>query len=306
MLERSTSKAYLAMLICTVLWGFMGIFTRRLSDEGLGAMEVSFLRMITSVAILGSILLVVDREALKIHKKDIWLFIFFGIFKMLADYFLFVAQVRIQLSLSTVLQLLAPYWVILLSFLAFREKVSAKTIFAACVAIVGCILATGLFEQGLIFDSIGLIFGVLSGFTFAFYAIGNKVMLDRGYSAVTALVYILLFASIACIPFINFGDMIRDIDSRSVVGDLIIIGPLMTLIPYYFQTYSTKILSPTVVMLIALLEVFVATLVGFFYYHEHLSPINLLGLVMIPLSIVFMSVSIRQKLRQFSERKRRG
>ncbi len=304
MLERSTSKAYFAMLICTILWGFMGIYTRRLSEEGLGAMEVSFLRMISSVIILGSIMLVIDREGLKINKKDLGLFIFFGIFKMLADYFLFVAQVRIHLSLSTVLQLLAPYWVILLSFIAFREKVSLKTIFSACVAIIGCILATGLFEQGLIFDSIGLIFGVLSGFTFAFYAIGNKVLLDRGYQAVTALVYILLFASIACIPFINFGEMIGDIDSRTVVGDLIMIGPLMTLIPYYLQTYSTKILSPTMVMLIALLEVFVATLVGFFYYHEELSPINLIGLVLIPFSIIFMSVNIRQKLRQFSDRKR--
>lgn len=304
MLERSTSKAYFAMLICTILWGFMGIYTRRLSEEGLGAMEVSFLRMITSVIILGSIMLVIDREGLKIQKKDLGLFIFFGIFKMLADYFLFVAQVRIHLSLSTVLQLLAPYWVILLSFIAFREKVSLKTIFSACIAIIGCILATGLFEQGLIFDSIGLIFGVLSGFTFAFYAIGNKVLLDRGYQAVTALVYILLFASIACIPFINFGEMIGDIDSRTVVGDLIMIGPLMTLIPYYLQTYSTKILSPTMVMLIALLEVFVATLVGFFYYHEELSPINLIGLVLIPFSIIFMSVNIRQKLRQFSDRKR--
>ncbi len=304
MLERSTSKAYFAMLICTILWGFMGIYTRRLSEEGLGAMEVSFLRMITSVIILGSIMLVIDREGLNIQRKDLGLFIFFGIFKMLADYFLFVAQVRIHLSLSTVLQLLAPYWVILLSFIAFREKVSIKTIFSACVAIIGCILATGLFEQGLIFDSIGLIFGVLSGFTFAFYAIGNKVLLDRGYQAVTALVYILLFASIACIPFINFGEMIGDIDSRTVVGDLIMIGPLMTLIPYYLQTYSTKILSPTMVMLIALLEVFVATLVGFFYYHEELSPINLIGLVLIPFSIIFMSVNIRQKLRQFSDRKR--
>ncbi len=304
MLERSTSKAYFAMLICTILWGFMGIYTRRLSEEGLGAMEVSFLRMISSVIILGSIMLVIDREGLKIQRKDLGLFIFFGIFKMLADYFLFVAQVRIHLSLSTVLQLLAPYWVILLSFIAFREKVSIKTIFSACIAIIGCILATGLFEQGLIFDSIGLIFGVLSGFTFAFYAIGNKVLLDRGYQAVTALVYILLFASIACIPFINFGEMIGDIDSRTVVGDLIMIGPLMTLIPYYLQTYSTKILSPTMVMLIALLEVFVATLVGFFYYHEELSPINLIGLVLIPFSIIFMSVNIRQKLKQFSDRKR--
>ena len=279
----------------------MGIFTRRLSEEGFGAMEVSFLRMLTSVVILFAAMAVFDREGLKIRKKDLWLFVFFGIFKMLSDYFLFVAQVRIQLSLSTVLQLLVPYWVMLISFLVYHEKVSSRNLVGAAVAFVGVVLATGVLEQGLTLDVYGVIFGILSGFTFAFYAIGNKVLLERGYQPLTALVYILLFATVLCIPFIDVRHTFVSIDCAAVVKDIIFIGPLLTLIPYYLQTYSTKILSPTTVMLIALLEVFVATQVGYFYFNETLTDLMLIGLILIPLSIIFMSVNIRKVMKRFTE-----
>ena len=301
MQQRPASKAYIAMFICAVGWGFMGIFTRRLSEEGFGAMEVSFLRMLTSVVILFAAMAVFDREGLKIRKKDLWLFVFFGIFKMLSDYFLFVAQVRIQLSLSTVLQLLVPYWVMLISFLVYHEKVSSRNIVGAAVAFVGVVLATGVLEQGLTLDVYGVIFGILSGFTFAFYAIGNKVLLERGYQPLTALVYILLFATVLCIPFIDVRHTFVSIDCAAVVKDIIFIGPLLTLIPYYLQTYSTKILSPTTVMLIALLEVFVATQVGYFYFNETLTDLMLIGLILIPLSIIFMSVNIRKVMKRFTE-----
>lgn len=289
------------MIICAVGWGFMGIFTRRLSDEGFGAMEVSFLRMLTSVVILIAAMAILDRDGLKIKKKDLWLFMFFGVFKMLSDYFLFVAQIRIQLSLSTVLQLLVPYWVMLLSYIAFREKVTRRNLVGALVAFIGVVLATGILEQGLTLDVYGVIFGILSGFTFAFYAIGNKVLLERGYQPLTALAYILLFATVFCIPFVDLGQTFVKIDCSAVVKDIIFIGPLLTLIPYYLQTYSTKILSPTTVMLIALLEVFVATQVGYLYFHETLTNLMLLGLILIPLSIIFMSVNIRKVVNRFTE-----
>lgn len=289
------------MIICAVGWGFMGIFTRRLSDEGFGAMEISFLRMLTSVVILLAAMALFDREGLKIRKKDLWLFVFFGVFKMLSDYFLFLAQVRIQLSLATVLQLLVPYWVMLFSFIAFREKVTRKNLIGAAVALIGVVLATGLLEQGLTLDFYGVIFGILSGFTFAFYAIGNKVLLERGYQPLSALAYILLFATVLCIPFIDLGHTFVKIDCSTVVKDILFIGPLLTLIPYYLQTYSTKILSPTMVTLIALLEVFVATQVGFLYFHESLTPSMLFGLILIPISIIFMSVNIRKVMKRFTE-----
>ncbi len=290
----SVSKAYAAIITSSTVFGFIGIFTRRLSAAGFGAMETSFIRMFIAVVILLIIVLAFDRGDLRIRKKDIWVFVFFGIFKLLSDYFLFEAQVRINISLSTVLQLTAPYWVLLFSVILFGEAVTRRKIVAILMAFSGCIFATGVLEKGISFDTLGVCFGLLAGIAFAVYTIGNKVIIDRGYGPITALVYVLLFATVCCVPFVDFGHMVGNIDSSSVIGDVLVMSLVMTLLPYYFQTYSTKYLSPVKIILIALLEVFVATLVGLFYYHESLTPLNFLGLVLIPLSIIVMNVNIRQ------------
>ncbi len=282
------------MILSASVWGFIGIFTRRLSAAGFGAMDISFIRMFISVVILIIILFVFDRDGLKIRKKDLWIFVFFGVFKMLSDYFLFEAQVRINISLSTVLQLTSPYWVLLFSVLMFNEVITRRKIVAILMAFVGCIFATGLLEKGVSYDTLGVCFGFLAGLGFAVYTIGNKVILDRGYGPVTALVYILLFATICCLPFIDLGGIAGNMDSSPVIIDILVMSLVMTLFPYYFQTYSTKYLSAVTVILIALLEVFVATLVGLFYYHESLSILNFLGLILIPMSIVIMNVNLRQ------------
>ncbi len=282
------------MILSASVWGFIGIFTRRLSAAGFGAMDISFIRMFISVVILIIILFVFDRDRLKIRKKDLWIFVFFGVFKMLSDYFLFEAQVRINISLSTVLQLTSPYWVLLFSVLMFNEVITRRKIVAILMAFMGCIFATGLLEKGVSYDTLGVCFGFLAGLGFAVYTIGNKVILDRGYGPVTALVYILLFATICCLPFIDLGGVAGNIDSSPVIIDILVMSLVMTLFPYYFQTYSTKYLSAVTVILIALLEVFVATLVGLFYYHESLSISNFLGLILIPMSIVIMNVNLRQ------------
>ena len=294
----SVSKAYFAMLLTSSLWGFIGIFTRRLSAAGFGAMETSFIRMFISVAILLVLMFAFDRDGLRVRKKDLWLFLFIGIFRMLSDYFLFAAQVRIHLSLSTVLQLTAPYWVLLMSVILFREEVTRRKIVAIFMAFLGCVFATGVLEKGVTYDTIGVCFALLAGIGFAAYIVGNKVILDRGYSPLTALVYVLLFSTLCCVPFIDFGHMAGNIDSSSVVVDILVMSLVMTLFAYYFQTYATKYLSTVTVSIITLLEVFIATLVGLFYYHESLTVLSLLGLILIPLSIIIMNVDVRQKLQE--------
>lgn len=304
MQSSAVSKAYLAMILTTAIWGFIGVFTRRLSEAGFGAMEVSFLRMFLSVVILVTVLYVVDRDGLRIRKNDIWVFAVFGIFKLMSDYFLFEAQIRINLSLSTVLQLTAPYWVLLFSVILFGEKVTRRKVFSILIAFVGCVLSTGLLENGISYNAAGICFGILAGLSFAAYTIGNKVVLDRGYRPDTALIYILLFATVFCIPFVQPADIIGKIDSVRVVSDILVMGIVITLIPYYLQTYSTKYLSAVTVSLIALLEVFMATVVGYVFYDETLSLPNIMGLILIPLSIVIMNVNIRQILMEHNARER--
>ena len=71
--------AFFLILCSGMLWGCMGIFVRVLGTIGLTAMPVVFLRALVTAVCMVLILLVYDRQLLKIHIKDLWCFLGTGI-----------------------------------------------------------------------------------------------------------------------------------------------------------------------------------------------------------------------------------
>ena len=306
MADAKSVSACAAVTVSAILWGFIGYFSRNLYDEGFSPMQVAFTRMLIGLLVMSVFLVVLDRTCFRIRKKDLWVFLLFAVFKVLSDLFLFKAQVLIHLSLSSVLQLTSPYWVLLYCVILFHERITFRKLFAICMAFFGCILVTGLLSEDVSFDTLGITFALLSGFAYATYTVGNKVLMDRGYSPNTVLFYIFLISTLICVPFGNLPSIPGKIVGWNVVFNLMCTGVLMTLVPYYLQIYALKYISPVTVNIIGLLEVACAVVVGMVFYDEGLGLMNIIGMILIPASIVLMNVDVRKKLRERENRKLRS
>ncbi|MCQ2079476.1 MAG: DMT family transporter [archaeon] len=294
MTDSRNPSAYIAVLISATLWGFIGFFSRNLYDEGFSPIQVAFMRMLIGTLVLTFFLLLTDRACLRLKRRDLWIFVFFGVFKILSDLFLFQAQVVIHLSLSTVLQLTSPYWVLVFSVFLFGERTTLKKVFAICVAFVGCILVTGVLSKDVNFDLVGVLFAIMSGISYAVYTVGTKVLMNRGYSSNTVLFFVFAISTIICIPFADTVDIPGKVVDLEVVWNLLAMGVLMTLVPYYLQIYAVRYISPVSVNVIGLVEVVAAVIVGWIFYNESLGWLNFIGMVLIPLSIVIMNVQLRR------------
>ncbi len=306
MADAKSVSACAAVTVSAILWGFIGYFSRNLYEEGFSPMQVAFTRMLIGLLVMSVFLVILDRTCFRIRKKDLWVFLLFAVFKVLSDLFLFKAQVLIHLSLSSVLQLTSPYWVLLYCVILFHERITFRKLFAICMAFFGCILVTGLLSEDVSFDTLGITFALLSGFAYATYTVGNKVLMDRGYSPNTVLFYIFLISTLICVPFGNLPSIPGKIVGWKVVFDLMCTGVLMTLVPYYLQIYALKYISPVTVNIIGLLEVASAVVVGMVFYDEGLGLMNIIGMILIPASIVLMNVDVRKKLRERENRKLRS
>ena len=305
MADSKTVSAYAAVIISAVLWGFIGLFSRNLYDAGFSPLQVTFTRMLIGTLVLFVFLLAFDRKCFHLRKKDLWLFLFFAVFKILSDLFLFKAQVLIHLSLSSVLQLTSPYWVLLFSVFLFGERITFRKMFAVCMAFLGCILVTGILSEDVNFDMIGITFAILSGVSYATYTVGTKVIMNRGYSSNTTLFFVFLISTLMSIPFADVADVPGKVTDLKVVSDLLGMGILMTLVPYYLQIYAIRYISAVTVNIIGLIEVAAAVLVGMVFYDETLGLMNIVGMVLIPASIVLMNVDVRKRLREREERLRK-
>ena len=106
--------------------------------------------------------------------------------------------------LATLLQMTAPYYVLAFSFFLFKEKVTAKKLFAVLIAFVGCVLVTGVLTGGTEgMNLFGIVCAMLSGLFYSVYIVGCKISSNHGHHPTTTMIYVFLTASLLTIPFAN-------------------------------------------------------------------------------------------------------
>ncbi|MCQ2079370.1 MAG: DMT family transporter [archaeon] len=296
-------RAVLCALVGAVMFGFLGIFTRYLHvDKGVASFDVATLRLLLATVALLLVLVIVERAELRVHPRDLPFFILFGVFKFLSDGTLFFAMGQINISLATLLQMTAPYYVMILSLFLFRERITAQRLIAVMMTFVGCMLVTGVLIGESRLDLLGVVSALLSGLFYALYLLGGRVGTRRGYHPVTLLFYYFLFGTVSAMLFTALtsdlpGTLVR-LAEPDVLGAALFLGVGLTLIPYYLYAYATANASTTLVSMVSVVELVVATLVGYVFFDEVLSALNILGISLVLGSIVVADVHISRRVRE--------
>lgn len=209
----------------------------------------------------------------------------FGVFKFLMDYTFNQSLEDIPVSLATLLQNTAPYFVVILSYLFFREKTTKIVLLSIMIGTFGCALMTGNVMAGTKLDFMGIVFALISAFSLGMYFIGSDRSNRAGYSPVNYLFYVLLVAMIIAIPFADLGKITSNILEPGMVGNSLALGIGMTLIPFYIMTWSAKYLDAPTVSMICVLEIVFATFVGAFYFNETIGVQDYVGMALMIISI---------------------
>ncbi len=295
----TNKKAALIVALSAASFGFLGVPVRFLHENGFAPLDITAVRLFVTTIALVLIALVVDRDLFKVRKKDLLFFILFGFFKLMSDVTLFRAQVTIELSLSTLLQMTAPYYVLVISLFLFKERITLMKILAMLVAFIGCIFVTGVITGGMhSLDFVGVASALISGLFFGLYTIGCKLSSDKGYKPVTTMMYMFLFASLMTIPFANDVKVVESFVDVHLILGVLSLGVLMTLIPFFVSTWGVQKLEASKVSLISVMEVITACIVGYFLFDEEMTVLNIIGMSLVVASIVIMDLKINREIRK--------
>ncbi|MBQ7979135.1 MAG: EamA family transporter [Candidatus Methanomethylophilaceae archaeon] len=282
-----------AVLIATMCFGFLGLFNRFLqNDFGLASIDVTFVRLSFASMILLIILAIFAPGTLRIRLKDTPYILLFAIFKLLSDLFLFNAQTNTSLSLATLLQMTSPYFIMVFSFLLFKEKITAKKFIAMIIASIGCVLVTHVVTGHLSLDAAGILSGIMSGLCYGLFLLGNKVYYDRGMNPAASLFYTFLFASVIILPFIHFEPLGNTITDITGLGACLVFGAVLTLVPFYLLAISLRYLEPTTVSVLGVMELVASTMVGFFFFDEVLEAVDIGGILLVIASVFIINAEI--------------
>ena len=266
-------KIYLILpLLAGMMFGSGGVFVRTLMANGIDSTTLLFLRF--SIAILPILIaiLVTDRNLFKIYLKDIPLFLVFAMCIVGLNLCYNESMGSIPLSLAAVLLSLAPIYVLVIAYFAFREKITNKKLICMALAIFGCILMTGVLETDLSnLPVYGIIAGIGAGLFWAVYIMASKKSIENGKHTFTILIYSIVFISIGLIPFTNFGQITHFISLNPVlvIVFLIMHSTLSFALPYIFSTLSLNYIDSGISsIMLSGTEPFAALIFGLIFYSE--------------------------------------
>jgi len=270
---------HIQILLAGSLWGLIGLFNRALTAAGFSAASIVVVRNIGGLILLGIVFLFLDRSVFKISIRHLPYFFGTGIISILLfTLCYFSAQQMCSLAVAAILLYTSPAFVVLLSAILFRDKLTKSKLIALCLAFLGCTFASGIWSGQLAVTGFGLLLGVASGFFYGLYSIFGRYALAH-YRPLTVTFYTFVFAGIGSLFLIKPDELIPCFRQPAIL--LVILGLIVisTALPYILYTGGLAKIDSGKASILASIEPVVAALVGVLAFGEPMSVMVVLGLV---------------------------
>ena len=289
------NKALFAVLAAGTFWGTMGFFARSLYAAGFGPLEVAQTRITTGLVFVGLYILLFNRSLFRVKWKDMWCFLGTGIVSLLLfSTCYFSALNYTSLAVAAILLYTAPFFVMLMSLLLFKEKMNGKKVFALVLAFTGCVLVSGVGGDEE-FSWIGILLGLGSGFFYALYSIFGRYAINRGYGAWTMTFYTFLFCSVGCAFLCDWQVIVTSVQAdNSVLLWVLGLGFVTAFLPYVLYSIGLENMESSKASILASVEPVVSALFGVFVFHETLTAWGILGILMVLGAIVVLNVKLKK------------
>ncbi len=281
------------ILLAGILWGMQGIYTRHFNAAGLTSFDIAAIRICGTGLTALILLLVLRPRLLKLHLRDLWIFIGSGLISIAGFTCLYYKAIELTtLGTAAVLMYIAPAVVTLLSRLIFQEEITLLKGTALFLAMLGCIFVSGgsgSLGQGT--DTLGLICGLGSGFAYAFYTIFGSIAMRRSYNPITLVAWTFIIGSGGVLPLSSTARIATiSWQEPSLILLEILFVAAGALIPYCLYSLGLKYLQAGKASILASVEAIAAAICGLLIFREPLTLNLIIGICAIVLSVICLNL----------------
>src|SRR5215207_3126722 len=211
-----------------------------------------------------------------------------------------VAITRLPLGIALLIEYLAPVLVVLWVRFVRREPVHPRMWLAVALALGGLAVVSRVWN-GLDFDGLGVVMALLAAVSFAAYFLlaEHNVGFDDPlrvilWAFVVAAVVMNIIQPIWTVPEIGGRtSMLGRLDEWSAAPWLVVawVVVLGTVTPFFLEVLALRHLAATIVTVFAMLEPVIANVLGWAWFREALTPVQVVGAVAVLGGIVLAQTS---------------
>ena len=266
------------VFLAAAFWGTTATLARSVfRDHGVPALTVVELRLVIAASLLLVWLLIRDRAALRLERRDLGYFVVLGLAGVAAvqgTYYHAIA--RLGVGLAILLQYLAPALIVLWEMIRGQRPTPAMAS-SVVLAVAGtALLVTGMDLRALGASPLDWAIGFSSAAIFAFYVIYSKRGLAR-YAPETVLFFTFSIAALAWACVTPPWRIIAAHYPAEIWWRFLALGIFSTLVPFRCFYAGLRRLPAAEAGVIATSEPLVAIVAAAWFLGESLRPTQMLG-----------------------------
>lgn len=278
-MNKDNFKSYVALIGSMLIFGTLGVVRRYVPLSS--AMLALCRGALGSVFLLLFVLVRGGKLKLPERKATLWL-VLTGAIMGLNWMLLFEAYNYTTVAAATMCYYMQPTIVILLSPLVFRERLSGRKLACAAAAIVGMLFVSGVLSGGIgqVRDIRGIAFGLGAAALYAAVIILNKKVVVEDIYAKTVIQ--LAGAALVMIPYVLLTEGVPELTLTAAdIGMVLLVGIVHTGITYALYFGSMQRLKAQTVAVMSYIDPVFALLLSAAVLHESLTPLGIVGAVLI-------------------------
>ncbi|MDF2840175.1 MAG: protein of unknown function transrane [Clostridia bacterium] len=297
-------KGAVLIVIAAFFWGIAATAAKFILNNNVNPFKLVNMRLNLAFVFLFLILLIFDRQKLKITKYDAKYLAILGIVGIVGvqtTYYFTVATLNVGMAIF--LQYLAPAMIVVYSIIFLKEKLSATIMISLAISLLGsvCIILGRDTTASNSLNLIGLITGLASALFLCFYTIYGKTCASR-VNPWTVLLYAVGFGalvySFVSPPWVLWkGITLMEFAYASYLSIF------ATIIPFGLYFSGLRFLTPSSAGIIAMMEPVIASLSAYLLLNEKMTIIQIMGGFMIIAAVVIINIYYVRKETSNNEQK---
>ena len=263
-------------LTAVIIYGTIGYFLHfvNVSSE----FVVMCRGLIGSLFILVVMLLTKNLPDFKAIKKNLLMLVISGASLGFNWIFLF-AGYRYAVAITSLMNYLAPIFVVIITTLFMKEKLSVKQIICIVVAFIGIVLVSGLFDGEISADIHCFVYGLLAAVGFVILVLCNKRIKNIKPLDKTVVQLFASFLTVLPVVLIRH-DIPSSLDTNSLLI-ILMLGIVHTGIAYILYFGSIDTLPSSKIAILGYVEPVLSIVIGTVVFNEKMSIFGFIGAILI-------------------------
>ena len=278
--QKNSPKSLAMLILAMSIWGTIGIFRKMIP---LPSALIAFSRGVIGT-VFALLVMKIRGKQMEHHlsKRVMALLVLTGALIGLSWMVLFEAYNYTSVSVATLCYYMEPTFVVLLSLLIFKEKLTVKKGVCSFLALVGMVLVSGILEAGKLQkgDLTGVLLSIGAAMLYAAVVLLNKSL--PGIDSYEKTVIQLGSAAIVLLPYLLFsGSFAGNTWDVKTIALLLFVGIIHTGISYTLYFGSLDGLRTQTVALFSYIDPVVALFLSALILHERINIPGVIGAILI-------------------------